>query len=87
MEGQDALSLAVDHVVDQAVLVAEVVVQLGLAGAGGLTDVVEADVRHTSFVNEVCGCVDDASASLPTLGGGGERSYSGYVCHGPGTSQ
>ena len=34
--------LVVDDVVDQVVLIAEVVVQLRLAGAGHLTDVVEA---------------------------------------------
>ena len=87
VKGEDALFLAVDDAMDQVVLVGEVVVQLRLTGASGVADVVEADARHTSFVNEVCGCVYDPLASLAAFGGGGERSYSGYVCHGSSTSQ
>ena len=67
MKTQDSFTLSLDNGVDEIVLVIEIVIHLRLARAGRSKNVVKANSRDASFVNNVrCG-VDDSLTSPTAL--------------------
>src|SRR5579864_1248851 len=80
LEAEHARALMVDHGLDESALVAEVVVELALAGAGGSADVIEARASGPARGDQLGrGTHDSLAGGAALFGGGSGRNHDAMV--------